>query len=156
MAFIIDIQHAISTKLPVTDDELKHWTNLALNSQMNEAELTLRVVSLEEISQLNVQYRKKQGPTNVLSFPTQVPKALLHELQYPLLGDIIICADVLFNESHELHKPLKHHWAHIVIHGVLHLMGHDHMKPEEEAIMQAIEIKLLNEIGIPNPYEDHE
>ena len=63
---------------------------------------------------------------------------------------------MLFNESHELHKPLKHHWAHIVIHGVLHLMGHDHMKPEAEAIMQAIEIKLLNELGIPNPYEDHE
>jgi len=156
MAFIIDIQHAIPTILPVTDDELKHWTNLALNSQMNEAELTLRIVSSEEIRQLNVQYRKKQGATNVLSFPTQVPKALLLELQYPLLGDIIICADVLFNESHELHKPLKHHWAHIVIHGVLHLMGHDHMKPEAEAIMQAIEIKLLNELGIPNPYEDHE
>lgn len=153
MAYLIDIQNARPEPLPFPDNEIITWVELALSSAIPAAELCLRFVSLDEITQLNTQYRKKIGPTNVLSFPSEIPKEIMSEFEYPYLGDIIICPEVLHQESSEQHIPIKDHWAHIIIHGVLHLLGHDHMEPEEEQIMQITEIGLLQRLGIDNPYE---
>ena len=104
------------------------------------------------MSELNSTYRQKKGPTNVLSFPSDIPAEIAEEMDEPFLGDIIISQAVLLQESETLGIPLKAHWAHIIIHGVLHLLGYDHMEENEEAEMQAIEIQLLNKIGYENPY----
>jgi probable rRNA maturation factor len=153
MAFHIDIQHAINANLPFTNEELLKWIILALQTKFSEAELTIRFVSIEEMSELNQVYRKKTGPTNVLSFPSNLPIEIMNELEHPFIGDIVICPDVLATESVEQEKKLDSHWAHIVIHGVLHLLGYDHIFPEDEKTMQTLEIHLLNQLDIPNPYE---
>ena len=151
MSYHIDIQHASEDSPPVTDEYLRNWAILALKSHRETAELTLRLVDSEEITELNHLYRKKNKPTNVLAFPATYPSHI--ELPYPLLGDVIICPAVLYQESQTLNKPLIAHWAHIVIHGVLHLLGYDHIKDDDTKKMQAIETELLADLGFDNPYE---
>lgn len=151
MSYHIDIQNVSEQVPPVTDAVLRRWATLALQPYRHSAELTLRLVDTHEITQLNQLYRKMNHPTNVLAFPANYPSHI--ELKCPLLGDVIICPDVLNAESIEQNKPLTAHWAHIVIHGVLHLLGYDHIKDDETIIMQAIEIKLLATLGFDNPYE---
>lgn len=146
----IDIQHACEDKRPITDDILTQWAQHTLATQHTSAELTLRLVDLEEITQLNHDYRKQNKPTNVLAFPANLPSGIT--LDYPFLGDVIICPAVLEQESLALHKPLIAHWALIVIHGILHLSGYDHIEDDDAAIMQALEVKLLAELGFDNPY----
>ena len=150
MNYHIDIQHAYEEILPVTDEQLSAWAKRPLLTHNDSAELTIRLVDAEEITSLNYLYRKKNKATNVLAFPATYPKDV--ELEFPLLGDVIICPTVLKEESITLEIPLTAHWAHIVIHGVLHLLGYDHIKEEDNTIMQAIEIKLLAELGFENPY----
>lgn len=154
MTYHIDIQHACEELIPVSDDSLSQWAKLALVDHMPSAELTLRLVDSEEITYLNHAYRKKNKPTNVLAFPANLPDNI--ELDYPLLGDVIICPLVLKQESLSLDKPLTAHWAHIVIHGVLHLLGYDHINEEDADKMQAVEIKLLTQLGFDNPYQEDE
>ena len=151
MKYYIDIQHACEDPSPVTDEILGNWATLALTPYRDAAELTLRCVDLEEITHLNHMYRKQNKATNVLAFPASYPKDV--ELEYPMLGDVIICPAILMQESITLEKTLTAHWAHIVIHGVLHLLGYDHIKEDEAEIMQSIEIQLLAELGFNNPYE---
>ena len=151
MSYYIDIQHVSEKKPPVTDAVLRRWATLTLQSHRHSAELTLRLVDIEEITQLNQLYRKINNPTNVLAFPTNYPTHI--GLKSQLLGDVIICPDVLNNESIALKKNLTAHWAHIVIHGVLHLLGYDHIKDDDTMTMQALEIKLLATLGFDNPYE---
>lgn len=151
MSYYIDIQHACESPIPVTDDMLSHWAQLSLKRYRDTAELTLRLVDAAEITHLNHHYRKKNQPTNVLAFPATYSQEI--ELDYPLLGDVIICPSVLEEESKALNKPLTDHWAHIVIHGVLHLLGYDHIEEEDATVMQAIEIQLLAQLGFDNPYE---
>lgn len=152
MAFLIDIQYADSNPIPYSEQDLFLWVSTALHPFQKNAELTLRFVDNDEMAQLNSTYRHKQGPTNVLSFPSDIPNEIAKEMDEPFLGDIIISADVLRQESETQGIPLKAHWAHIVVHGVLHLLGYDHMEEHEEAEMQAIEIQLLNKLGYENPY----
>ena len=152
MNYFIDIQHACDEKIPVSDAMLRDWAELSLKPYKDTAELTIRLVTPDEIRHLNLTYRQQDKATNVLAFPSSYPKEI--SLDYPLLGDIIICPDVLKNESTELKTPLIAHWAHIVIHGILHLLGYDHIKDEDAHIMQAIEIKCLAELGYPNPYKE--
>lgn len=151
VSYHIDIQHACDETFPVTDETLSHWVTSSLLLHCDSAELTLRFVDTEEITNLNRLYRKKNKATNVLAFPAGHPTHI--ELEYPLLGDLIICPTVLKQESQDLEKPLKAHWAHIVIHGVLHLLGYDHIKDDDAIKMQAVEIQLLAEFGFDNPYE---
>jgi probable rRNA maturation factor len=153
---MIDIQHAISKPIPVTDLEINDWVGLVLESSHQQAELTIRFVELSEMSELNLQYRKKTGPTNVLSFPSELPKEMHSYLPVPFLGDIIICPEVLCEESIKLNKSLREHWAHIIIHGVLHLLGHDHTQTDEEKLMQSIEIRCLQQLGFSNPYNEYD
>lgn len=156
MNYQIDIQLACEDNVPVSDETLTNWVNHTLSTQLNSAELTLRFVSRDEITELNHTYRKQDKATNVLAFPSNIPDNII--LDYPLLGDVIICPDVLLDESVALNKPLIAHWALIVIHGVLHLLGFDHIEDEDALIMQALEVKLLAQLGFDNPYpiEDHE
>lgn len=151
MNYCVDIQHACSVPLPVSDETLQHWVALTLDSFQNRAELTLRFVDAAEMIELNHTYRKQSKVTNVLAFPASHPEEV--ELDYPLLGDVIICPSVLQTESVELNTPLEAHWAHIVIHGVLHLLGYDHIIETDAAIMRPIEVNLLNQLGFDNPYK---
>ena len=151
MNYYIDIQQACNEPLPFSDEQLRHGATLALSPYRDTAELTLRFVNVEEITHLNTTYRKMNKATNVLAFPATYPDDV--ELEYPLLGDIIVCPAVLKQESLDLNKPLEAHWALIVMHGTLHLLGYDHIKDEDAEIMQSIETKLLTQLGFPSPYE---
>ncbi|EKD73476.1 MAG: hypothetical protein ACD_45C00306G0001 [uncultured bacterium] len=130
---------------------LRQWADAALLSRSEPAEITLRIVSLEEITMLNTQYRHKQGPTNVLSFPYDGPPEL--QLKRRLLGDIVICPAILEEEAVAQQKPLPAHWAHMVIHGVLHLQGYDHQNDKEASAMEALETNIMHQLGFNNPYE---
>ncbi len=151
MTYHIDLQNATDAPLPLTEEELIHLAELTLKEHQKAAELTIRLVDAEEMIHLNNTYRKQNKPTNVLAFPSSLPDHI--ELEYPLLGDIIICPEVLLAESQQLNKSLKEHWSLIVIHGVLHLLGYDHIKEDEALVMQSLEIKLLNELGYSDPYD---
>ncbi|WP_454780873.1 rRNA maturation RNase YbeY [Legionella sp. WA2022007384] len=151
MTYYIDIQNATDESLPVSEDEIIHLASLALRDYQKEAELTVRLVTPEEMIHLNNTYRKQNKTTNVLAFPSSLPVEI--QLECPLLGDVIICPTVLLEESQQLKKTLESHWALILIHGILHLLGYDHIKDDDAAVMQAIEIKLLAELGFPNPYD---
>ncbi|MCP0913500.1 MULTISPECIES: rRNA maturation RNase YbeY [Legionella] len=153
MNYHVDIQDACATPLPVPEHVLLQWVELAL-SEKTTAELTLRFVDIDEMTHLNHTYRSKNAPTNVLAFPATLPQTI--ELELPLLGDVIICPAVLAQESQTLNKPLIAHWAHIVIHGTLHLLGYDHIQEEDACLMQAIETKLLAQLGFEDPYHAEE
>ncbi len=154
MTYHIDIQHACKEKLPVTDITLCQWAELTLSQECTTAELTLRFVDAQEITALNHQYRKQNKATNVLAFPAVIPPGV--ELECPLLGDVIICPAVLQQESIELQKSLTEHFAHIVIHGILHLLGYDHIQEEDALVMQPLEIELLARLNFDNPYSNLE
>lgn len=156
MTDCIDIQHATSTPLPFDDKTLQSWARLVLTHENKQAiELTLRFVDPTEITSLNTQYRQKSQPTNVLAFPSQLPECV--ELEHQFIGDVVICPEILLQESVTLKKSLEAHWALIVIHGILHLLGYDHINDEDALIMQSIEIELLKKLNFGNPYheDDH-
>ena len=110
--------------------------------------LTIRVVDAEESRQLNKQYRGKDAPTNVLSFPSQLPEFI--EPDY--LGDLVICASVVDIEAKQQNKTAEAHWAHMLVHGVLHLSGYDHIKDAEAEEMEALETKIMIAMGYAPPY----
>jgi probable rRNA maturation factor len=124
------------------------WVSAAIGNRLQEAELTIRIVDEAEITQLNADYRDKNTATNILSFPADLPE----HIELPLLGDLVICASVIEQEAHEQHKNIQDHWAHIVIHGTLHLLGYDHIEDVDAATMEALEIELLSNFNISNPY----
>ena len=144
----LDLQIACeSSKLP-SQAQFEHWAQIALAEHRNEAELSIRLVEIAESAELNLQYRQKHGPTNVLSFPADLPP----ELELPLLGDLAICKQVVEREAQEQGKACHDHWAHMVIHGTLHLLGYDHIDDDEAEIMDPLEIALLKTLNISNPY----
>lgn len=149
MSACIDIQNASDSDDVPEPESIRRWANSAL-TQLADAQLCIRIVNTDEITQLNHQYRDKNKATNVLSFPADLPD----EIDIPLLGDIIICADVVAREAQEQQKTLDAHWAHMTVHGVLHLMGYDHIEDEEAEEMEAIETRLLTEMGFDAPYDD--
>ena len=147
MTIEVDVQNATAFE-PLPDDaQLSLWVETALQGK-SEAELTLRLVDREESRKLNSRFRGKDQPTNVLSFPAELPPGL----DIPLLGDIVICAPLVGAESEAQNKLLWAHWAHLVIHGVLHLLGHDHQDESEAMEMEAIEVELLASLGFGDPY----
>jgi probable rRNA maturation factor len=118
---------------------------------LDDAEVLIRIVDTEEMSDLNSRYRNKPGPTNVLSFPFETET---EEGELPFLGDIVICAPVVNQEAINMHKPALAHWAHMVIHGSLHLMGFDHETDEDALRMEPEETRILQSLGFPNPYQE--
>lgn len=150
---MIEVQYAIDAEGLPTAETLKGWAEAALNAVAGRrGEITLRIVSKDEIQMLNSSYRGKDKPTNVLSFPFDMPEGLPTELQEMILGDIALCAEVIAEESSAQHKALAHHWAHMVIHGVLHLLGYDHINDDDAAEMEALETEILASFNIKNPY----
>nr|WP_246590030.1 rRNA maturation RNase YbeY [Marinobacterium ramblicola] len=130
-------------------EAFERWVSAALQGRLTRGEVCIRIVSAEESQELNREYRGKDKPTNVLSFPFEAPAGI----PIDLLGDLAICADVVRQEAEEQNKPLEDHWAHMVIHGTLHLLGFDHIKDDEAEEMEALERELLAHLGIADPYE---
>lgn len=153
---IVDIQRCGDEPHYPNDEEIESWVQHALHEQTAGAELTevsIRLVDSAESAELNRSYRNKQGPTNVLSFPFEIPPGYPENSDCRLLGDIVICAPLVAQEAEQQKKNEKSHWAHLVIHGVLHLLGYDHQTDSEAREMEEREIRLLSHFKIPNPYQ---
>lgn len=159
MGILLDLQQASDAIASApTEAQFQHWLDDALLSQiskyredlaLDEWEITIRLVDDEEIQQLNKDYREKDKPTNVLSFPFESPPGV----EIPLLGDLIISVPYVNAEAEEQGKSTEAHWAHMVLHGCLHLLGYDHITTEDAEEMEALEIKILAEWGFNNPYK---
>ncbi|NVK74351.1 rRNA maturation RNase YbeY [Marinomonas sp. CT5] len=145
----LDLQLATedASNLP-SEADFKRWVEKALPNSDEEFEVTIRIVDEEESHALNHEYRGKDKPTNVLSFPFEAPPGL----ELPLLGDLVICSQIVAKEAAEQDKELFHHWAHMTIHGILHLRGYDHINDDEADEMESIETELLASLSIPDPY----
>lgn len=149
MSFFCDIQYEVEGELP-SEAQFECWVSAALSTQVDEGELCIRIVTPEESQNLNHTYRGKDKPTNVLSFPFEVPE----EVPLNLLGDLVICAEVVAKEAIEQEKPLFDHWAHMVVHGCLHLIGFDHINDAEAEEMENLERQILATLDIADPYRD--
>lgn len=150
MKLMVDIQIATEAGDLPSEDDIQRWVGCAVHGHQDEAEVTVRIVDEAEIRQLNAQYRGKDYATNVLSFPADLPP----DIELPLLGDIVICAQVVAREALEQGKTPRAHWAHMLIHGTLHLLGYDHIEDQEAEEMEALETELLHQLGFPPPYEN--
>ena len=143
----LEVQIAASSDDIPSEDDFQRWADpIEVNSAQ---EVALRIVDESEMTQLNEQYRKKSGPTNVLSFPADLPEGV----DVPFLGDIIICAPVVVKEATEQGKLLDSHWAHMTVHGILHLQGYDHIDKADAEKMESLEIKIMQQLGFANPYD---
>jgi probable rRNA maturation factor len=147
MAIELDLQRAGDCDKAPSDEQFQTWVAAALRLR-GDAELTIRLVGREESRTLNRRYREKDHETNVLSFPAELPPGI----DIPLLGDIVICVPLVEEEALEQAKPIEDHWAHLVLHGVLHLLGYDHVEEDEAQEMEALETLLLASLGIADPY----
>ena len=150
MSLTVDIQCASTEPVPEEDD-IRKWIRATLASQTGswDREVSVRLVDIAEMTTLNQTYRGKSGPTNVLSFPAELPE----DVDLPLLGDIVICAPVVRAEAAGQHKDSSAHWAHMTVHGTLHLLGYDHIEQEQASIMEALETAILAELNYPCPYQ---
>jgi probable rRNA maturation factor len=147
----LDVQDASGAPLVPGDADLRRWAEAALAGRRERAELTIRVVGEDEGAALNRRYRGRPGATNVLSFPFEPPPGLP---DCDLIGDLVICAPVVEREAAEQGKAATAHWAHMVVHGVLHLIGYDHLDDAQAAEMEGLETLILRGLGFPPPYED--
>ncbi|URL01545.1 rRNA maturation RNase YbeY [Avibacterium sp. 21-595] len=146
---IVDLQIASQEleNLP-TEQQFQQWATAAVQAENLQPEITIRVVDEAESQTLNATYRGKDYPTNVLSFPFECPE----EVELPLLGDLVICRQVVEREAKEQDKPLMAHWAHMVVHGCLHLLGYDHIEDDEAEEMESLETEIMQELGFSDPY----
>jgi probable rRNA maturation factor len=150
MSNLLDLQIACNDQSLPSLEQFQLWVDTTIQSiTEKEFELTIRIVNSDESQQLNNQYRGKNKPTNVLSFPFEVPEGI----DLNLLGDLVVCAPVVQEEASEQKKTLVDHWAHMVIHGCLHLLGYDHINDDEAEEMETLEINILAKLAINDPYE---
>ena len=148
MSVTVDVQYEVEAG--PDEDDIRRWVEAVVAAEQNpiDVALTVRIVGIEEIAELNERYRHKTGPTNILSFPFEAPPGV----ELNLLGDLVIAAPVVVSEAQEQHKTETTHWAHMVVHGTLHLLGYDHQLPAEAENMEAREIHILQTLGFANPY----
>lgn len=132
-------------------ENIQKWVDIAYQAHSNTS-LCIRVVDREEGKQLNESYRGKKYATNVLSFVFEAP-SLPTEISLPYLGDLVLCEPVIQREAREQNKKIMQHWAHLIIHGMLHLQGYDHITKDDAYRMESLEIQLLEQLGITNPYK---
>jgi len=150
MTASIDLQIATDNPSIPSIKEIQTWVDETLKEYNQSFELTIRIVDETEIAQLNNTFRKQDKPTNVLAFPCQLPK----ELKGNTLGDTVICASVVQRQAKEQNKLLQAHWAHMLVHSTLHLLGFDHEDDDCALKMETKEIKILDRLGFSNPYGD--
>ena len=147
---------------------LQRWAEVAYLGEQPAA-ASMLITTAEEVQQLNKQYRDKDKPTNVLSFPMDLPEEVLHEMSremnqvndqqgleqeaVSLLGDIVLCAPVIKQEAAQQSKTEEEHWAHMVVHGMLHLQGYDHIEDAEAEQMERLEVEILDRLGFADPYQ---
>lgn len=143
------LRESVVADLP-GDNAFETWVTAALGGR--SAGLALRIVDEDESRQLNARYRGKDKATNVLSFPADLPAAVAEALPVPPLGDLALCAPLVAREASAQGKPERNHWAHLTVHGVLHLLGHDHEDAADAERMETLERELLAGLGIPDPY----
>ncbi len=149
MSIAVDVQYAIEAPNLPGEADFALWVETVLKNRKVDGEVCIRVVDPDESQALNAEYRGKDKPTNVLSFPFEVPPGV----PVTLLGDLVVCAEVVAREAEEQHKTLLHHWAHMVVHGTLHLLGFDHINDDEAEEMEALERDLLARLDIADPYQ---
>ncbi|MER2490996.1 rRNA maturation RNase YbeY [Catenovulum sediminis] len=151
IALDLDLQIACQGDVPSNADFLL-WAQAALLERGDAlTELSIRLVESDESQVLNNQYRGKNKPTNVLSFPFEAPPGITQT--FPLIGDLVICADVVREEAKAQSKSETSHWAHMVVHGCLHLLGYDHITDDEAQIMENMERRILSQLGFDDPYK---
>ncbi|MCP4128851.1 MAG: rRNA maturation RNase YbeY [Gammaproteobacteria bacterium] len=137
------------TEIP-PEDSFAQWVRAALRQEREQVELVIRLVDEMESQELNREYRGKDWPSNVLSFPSDLPAIVASSL----LGDLVICVPVVLREAAEQGKPAQAHWAHMVVHGVLHLLGYDHQKEIDADVMERLEREILATLNIQDPYKE--
>lgn len=149
MSVTLDLQIACEGDVP-SEQQFQQWVDLALQQVKEDCELSIRLVDEAESAELNGTYRGKNYPTNVLSFPFEAPV----EIEPILLGDLVVCVPIVQKEAIEQNKPVENHWAHMIIHGCLHLLGYDHIEDDEAEEMESLEITLLQSLAINDPYQE--
>jgi probable rRNA maturation factor len=142
----VDVRRAAGVRAPASA-RIREWARLALGARGRGAELAVSIVGSAEARRLNARWRARDYATNVLSFPSAGPERRA-------LGDVVICADVVRREAREQGKRLDAHWAHMVVHGALHLIGHDHVREGDARRMEGRERRVLRALGYPDPYRD--
>ena len=149
MSIELDLQLAVENEqdLP-TEKDIQLWLDKTITAFQHDAELTVRIVDTKESHQLNHEYRGKDKPTNVLSFPFEAPPGF----EIDLLGDLVICKQVVEKEAKEQNKPLLAHWAHMIVHGSLHLLGYDHIDDDDAEEMESLETEIMQDMGFEDPY----
>ncbi len=150
MSVEVDVQYAVTGEGIPEPDAIAGWVEAAVAGQRDSAALTVRVVDEAEIRMLNRTYRGQDRPTNVLSFPV----GDMPGMQVSLLGDVVVCAPVVRRQAREQRKTERAHWAHMVVHGTLHLLGYDHMAPADAEEMEQVEKVILDRFGYEDPYAD--
>ena len=150
MTLILELQDESDWPNTPSHQQFVTWSNAAVSDQALLTEVTIRLVSISESAALNKCYRNKVGPTNVLSFHyAQMPG-----IEDDYLGDIVLCAELIADQAQQEKKPLVAHWAHLTVHGMLHLQGYDHLNPKQAQHMEQREITILTQLGFANPYHD--
>ena len=147
-----------NTNLP-SIEKIEHYATIAMDlsdSTKENAEISVVIVEKDESHELNLNYRGKDRPTNVLSFPYEYPEGLPEEEIGDYIGDLVICKAVVEQEAIDQHKPLEAHWAHMIVHGTFHLLGYDHIEDDEAKIMESLETKVMLKLGFEDPYKDDE
>jgi len=150
-ALVVDLQKRVRTWAPLRAD-IANWASAALGRRAANAELSVRLVGRAEGRKLNAHYRGKDYATNVLSFPATQHSRAARSAEPAPLGDLVICPPVLRTEALEQRKTLRAHWAHLVVHGSLHLIGYDHERDADARRMERREIAVLRRLGFTNPY----
>ncbi len=149
----VTIEMSVSENLDAEEEDIpdakmvQHWAEKACLCD-DQVVTSVQIVSKDEMRELNNTWRGKDKPTNVLSFPMQSPDVI----DLKILGDLALCADVINQEARQQHKPAQAHWAHMVVHGMLHLQGYDHIDDHQADEMEALEIRILDQLGFDNPY----
>lgn len=144
----VEVQYAVTDSNIPTEQDFQNWASV-IEAKYNECEdVAIRIVDENEITNLNNEYRKKAQATNVLAFPAEIPEGT----GLPFIGDIVICAPIVAKQAAEQGKSLLSHWAHLTLHGILHLQGYDHIDSADAQIMEQLEVQLMQKLGFPNPY----